>query len=156
MLASAVIFASASSSSCVRGRSRWAPLRRRGASWRSCKRRLVFLVCSLVDCRTDFRAKERKRWQKPQSQIPNVQRRELRNLTLCKILEFLRNPPLKLHFSFLCLFLLFEGFFRFGFCHLYRLLGSSKRQKDNAQFYTSTANKPKQQNGVGEEKGSTL
>lgn len=59
ILISAVILASASSSSWVRGRSRWAPLRLRGASWRSCKRRLVFLVCSLVDCRTDFRAKER-------------------------------------------------------------------------------------------------
>lgn len=57
-LTSAVILASASSSSWVRGRSRWAPLRLRGASWRSCKRRLVFLVCSLVDCRTDFRATE--------------------------------------------------------------------------------------------------
>lgn len=56
MLISAVIFASASSSSWVRGRSRWAPRRLRGASWRSCKRRFVFRVCSLVDCRTDFRA----------------------------------------------------------------------------------------------------
>lgn len=58
MLSSAVILASASSSSCVRGRSRWAPRRLRGASWRSCKRKLVFRVCSLVDWRTDFRAKE--------------------------------------------------------------------------------------------------
>lgn len=64
MLTSAVILASASSSSCVRGRSRWAPLRRRGASCRSCRRRLVFLVCSLVDWRTDFRASEHKTRQK--------------------------------------------------------------------------------------------
>lgn len=60
MFSSAVILASASSSSWVSGRSRWAPLRRRGASWRSCRRRLVFRVCSLVDCRTDFRAKKKK------------------------------------------------------------------------------------------------
>lgn len=72
--------------------------------------------------------------------MPNLQRRELRNLTLGKIMEFLRNPPLKLHFGFLCLFLLFEGFFRFGFCHFYRFLGSSKRQKNNAVLHEYNQN----------------
>lgn len=78
MLISAVILASASSSSWVRGRSRWAPLRRRGASCRSCRRRFVFLVCSLVDCRTDFRAKEYKTRQelkyKAEFDFTNLQR----------------------------------------------------------------------------------
>lgn len=92
MLISAVILASASSSSCVRGRSRWAPLRRRGASCRSCRRRLVFLVCSLVDCRTDFRANEYKSQQKltykPEFDFTNLQRCDVSflvsvNLSVC-------------------------------------------------------------------------
>lgn len=58
-----------------------------------------------------------------------------RNLTLCKIVKLLRNPPFELHFRFLCLLLLFKCFFGFGFCHLYRFLGSGKSKKTQRSSY---------------------
>lgn len=133
MLISAVILASASSSSCVRGWSRWAPLLLRGASWRSCKRRLVLRVCSLVDCRTDFRAEVRG-WHVSQVKyrffLHGTQSEVIifcKKLTLIKIMEFLWNPSFQFHFSFLYLFLFFR-FFGFGFCHFYRFLNEGKKQ----------------------------
>ena len=57
-LTSAVILASAKSSSWVSGRSWWAPRRLLGASCRNCSRMLVLRVCSLVDWRTDLRTVE--------------------------------------------------------------------------------------------------